>query len=104
MESWPDPSLKLRPGSTPPEECQVELRRDLQGFTLYGYLAWRNDIGNDSGIVFARDLFERNDELLRQYPGWDVWRYAPPAGRPDTLPVLTRITAAGAAPTATSAR
>ncbi len=89
MESWPDPSIKLR--STPPEVCQVELRRDLAGFTLYGYLAWRNPVGLDSGIVFARDMFERNDQILRHYPGWEVWRYAPPAGRPDTLPVLVRV-------------
>ena len=91
MESrWPDPSIKLRTG-TPPEACQVELRRDLAGFTLFGQLVWRNAIGLDKGIVFARDLYERNGELLRRYPGWEVWRYAPPLGRPDTLPVLTRL-------------
>ncbi|MBI4419529.1 MAG: hypothetical protein HY560_01780 [Gemmatimonadetes bacterium] len=91
LESWPDPSIKLRPGSTPPEACQVELRRDLAGFTLYGYLPWRNKVGLDSGIVFARDLFERNPQLLGRYPGWEVWRLAPPLGRPDTLPLLTRL-------------
>ncbi|MSR06059.1 MAG: hypothetical protein EXR93_03175 [Gemmatimonadetes bacterium] len=90
METWPDPSIKLKPGS-PPEACQIELRRDLAGFTLYGYLAWRNRIGLDSGIVFARALFERNPALFRRYPGWEVWRYAPPPGRPDMLPVLTRV-------------
>jgi hypothetical protein len=91
LERWPDPSIRLRSGSTPPEVCQAELRRDLMGFSLYGYLAWRNKIGLDSGVVFARDLFERNDELLTRYPGWEVWRYAPPPGRPDTLAVLTRV-------------
>jgi hypothetical protein len=91
LETWPDPSIKITPGTTPPEPCQVEMRRDLAGFTVFGYLAWRNKVGLDSGIVFARDLFERNDELLRHYPGWEVWRFAPPVGRPDTLPVLTRL-------------
>jgi len=99
LESWPDPSIRLRSGSTPPEVCQVELRRDLMGFSLYGYLAWRNKIGLDSGVVFARDLFERNDELLKRYPGWEVWRYAPPPGRPDTLAVLTRVRAGTSAHT-----
>lgn len=91
LEGWPDGTIKLWPGSTPPEACQVELRRDLAGFTVFGYLAWRNKIGLDSGLVFARDLFERNNRLFARYPGWEVWRYAPPAGKPDSLPVLTRV-------------
>jgi len=90
--SWPDPTVRLRPGSTRPEPCQVEMRRDLAGFTLYGHLAWRNPIGLDSGIVFARDLYGRNDRLLAGYAGWDVWRYAPEPGAPDAPPLLSRVT------------
>lgn len=97
LESWPDPTVRLRPGSTPPPECQVELRRDLEGFTLYGYLGWRNPMGLDSGIVFARDLYERNDQLLARYPGWEVWRYAPPRTARQGRPVLTRVREAGSA-------
>jgi 4-amino-4-deoxy-L-arabinose transferase-like glycosyltransferase len=91
LKTWPDPTIRLRPGSTPPEECQIELRRDLAGFTLFGYLAWRNPIGLSDGVVFARDLFEQNPALLARYPGWEVWRFAPPADRPNSPPVLARL-------------
>ncbi len=87
---WPDPGLRLRPGPIPPE-CFVEMRRDLEGFTLYSSLAWRNPIGLGAGIVFARDLHERNDLLLVRYAGWPVWRYAPPPEKPQGMPVLTRL-------------
>lgn len=91
LTTWPDPSVRLRLGSTPPAECQIELQRDLAGFTLFGYLAWRNPLALDSGIVFARDLYERNSRLFARYPGWEIWRYAPPEGDPNGRPVLTRV-------------
>ncbi len=91
LKTWPDPTVRFRPGSTPPEECQVELRRDLAGFTLFGYLAWRNPVGLSDGVVFARDLFEQNPALLARYPGWEVWRFAPRPDRPNGPPVLTRL-------------
>jgi hypothetical protein len=93
VKSWPDPSLRLRSGRPAPD-CQVELNRDLQGFTLYGNLAWRNAIGLHTGVVFARDLYQHNDSLLAQYPGWEVWRYAPPKSAPYAPPVLARMRAA----------
>jgi hypothetical protein len=67
------------------------MRRDLSGFTLYATLAWRNPVGLASGIVYARDLFEANDELLAQYPGWPVWRYAPRDGDPASLPEMLLV-------------
>jgi hypothetical protein len=67
------------------------MRRDTAGFTLYGYLVWRNPVGLRSGLVFARDLGERNAELLAGYPGWPVWRWAPPPGEPNSRPTLTRL-------------
>ncbi|MFQ5703391.1 MAG: hypothetical protein ACE5HT_05140 [Gemmatimonadales bacterium] len=87
---WPDPALRLRPGPIAPD-CQLEMKRDLNGFTLYGQLAWRNRVGLDSGIVFARDLYELNHELFARYSGWPVWRYAPPRESPNSMPVLTKI-------------
>ncbi len=90
LTSWPDPSIRLRAG-TPPPECQAGLRRDLSGFTVYGYLAWRNPMGLDTGIVFARDLQEDNGALLARYAGWDLWRYAPPSEAPTGPPVLTHL-------------
>lgn len=91
VDRWPDPTLRLDPTQPLSAHCREEMRRDLAGFTLFGNLAWRNPIGLDRGIVFARDLFERNDELLASYAGWEVWRYAPPAGDPGSRPVLTRV-------------
>ena len=95
LATWADPTLRFRLNYTPAEPCQVELRRDLAGFTLYGYLAWRNEIGLGSGVVFARDLYELNGPLLERYPGWEIWRYAPPRDRPNGLPVLTRLRESG---------
>ena len=90
LRDWPDPTVRLRPRRLP-EACERELLRDREGFGVYGNIGWRNPIGLHSGLVFARDLFERNPALFDQYPGWEVWRYAPPAGRPDAKPILTRI-------------
>ena len=88
VPSWPDPTLRLVPGQPVSEACEEELRRDLAGFTLYTNLAWRNPVGLQSGIVYTRDLFEENDVLLAQYPGWPIWRFAPPDGDPASLPEL----------------
>ncbi len=99
VPDWPDPTLRLqRDPATLPLACRVEMRRDLQGFTPYGPLAWRNAVGLKSGIVFARDLYERNALLLEDYGVWEIWRYAPPAGDPDGLPALSRLRPAARAP------
>ena len=87
----PDETLRLRGNGELHPACQRQLRHDQPGFTLFGYLVWRNPIGLNSGIVFARDLYERNDALFARYPGWAVWRYAPPAGDPNATPELTLI-------------
>ena len=88
----PDETLHLRGDRPLDPACRRELQRDAAGFTLFGYLAWRNPIGLNSGIVFARDLYERDAELFAHYPGWAIWRYAPPAGGPaDAPPVLTVV-------------
>ena len=91
VPNWHDPSLRLRTGGKIPERCRVELERDLRGFTVYGTLAWRNAVGLGSGIVYARDLYERNEALFAGYSGWEVWRYAPPEGQPLRPPVLSRV-------------
>lgn len=91
VAGWPDPTLRLVPGRALLPHCEMEMRRDLEGFTLYGNLAWRNAVARDRGLVFARDLYERNAETFAQYAGWELWRYAPPAGEPNAMPVLTRV-------------
>jgi hypothetical protein len=87
---WPDPTTRLNPG-TPAEPCQPELRRDLLGFSIYGFFAWRNAPALDRGIVFARDLFERNAEYFPRYQGWELWRLAPPAGKPGLVAEFQRV-------------
>ncbi|MEE8116253.1 MAG: hypothetical protein V3T28_04010, partial [Gemmatimonadales bacterium] len=91
----PDPTLRLRPRELP-DRCRIELERDLRGFSLYSTVGWRNEIGLSSGIVFARDLYERNGALFDRYPGWAVWRYAPPEDRPNASPVFTQLWEEGA--------
>jgi hypothetical protein len=89
----PDETTHLRGDRPLDPACQREAQRDEAGFTLFGYLAWRNPIGLNSGIVFARDLYEQNAELFARYPGWAIWRYAPPPppGDPNALPILTQV-------------
>jgi len=85
---WPDPYLRLDLSIPKPAHCRAEMARDLAGFTTYANLAWRSAVGLEDGIVYARDLFEKNEELLSRYPGWPVWRYAPLDGDPYSLPVM----------------
>ena len=95
IRDWPDPSLRLRQWDSIPADCNREMQRDLRGFTIYGHLAWRNAVGLDSGVVFARDLYEDNAELFARFEGWQVWRYAPPVEHPDSAPVLQLIRPGG---------
>ncbi len=87
----PDPTLRLWPTQELAPECLVEIERDRGGFTLYGSLAWRNPVGLRSGLVFARDRYDRNPLLLQRYEGWEVWRFAPPREDPDAAPTLSRL-------------
>jgi hypothetical protein len=98
LRDAPDETLRLRGDRPLDPACQRELRHDQAGFTLFGYLLWRNRIGLDSGIVFARDLYERNADLFARYPGWTIWRYAPPAGGPPDAPPVLTVVAPGATP------
>ena len=91
VPDWPDPTVRLREGRTSDERCADEMRRDLEGFTIVEQLLATNDPSLESGIVFARDLWERNDELLSRYPGWDVWRYRPERGSLTGRPVLQSL-------------
>ena len=87
----PDPTLRISRNHRLSEHCRNGIRRDLTGFTLYGFIGWRNPLDLKSGIIFARDLYEQNLELLTEYQGWPLWRFAPPPGDPNGLPVLTHL-------------
>lgn len=91
IRDWPDPTVRLRTRDALPRACRVEMNRDLQGFAIYGHLAWHNDIDLDTGLVFARDLYELNHALFARYPEWPVWRYAPLSSDPNAPPVLTLL-------------
>jgi len=86
---WPDPTLRLDPAHPLSSECAAEMRRDLDGFTTFGQLAWRNPVNLRDGIVFARDLPELRDSLMSMYADRPIYRWAPPPATPDSLPVLT---------------
>jgi hypothetical protein len=87
VAGWPDPTLRLFPDRTLSPACDREVRRDLEGFTLVEPLMWRNPVEGD-GIVFARDLHERNGALFEAFPDRPVWRYAAtPDGLPRLMPV-----------------
>ena len=88
LADWPDPTVRLRDGSTDDARCADELRRDLEGFTIVEQLLATNDPSLRSGIVFARDIWERNDDLISRYLGWDVWAYGPEPGSATGVPVL----------------
>ncbi len=92
VQGWPDPTLRLRSPVSLTAECEREMQRDLRGFALYGSLAWRNPVGLDRGIVFAREPGDRLVDLLARYQNWEVWRYSPPPGDPDAPPILTPLT------------
>jgi hypothetical protein len=86
-----DPTLRLWPARELAPSCAEQLEHDRSGFTLYGSLAWRNPVGLRDGIVFARDRFEQNEQLLAGYSGWEVWRFAPPVEEPEAEPRVRRL-------------
>ena len=91
IAGWPDPTVRLREGTTTDPRCVEELQRDLMGFTVVEpAMAW-NDPSLRSGVVFARDMWERNQALVERYPGWQLWRYAPPADEPTAMPTMRRV-------------
>lgn len=87
VPDWPDPTLRLDPARPLEDRCRREMQRDLAGLTVFASLGWRNAVTLDRGIVFARDLFERNGSLLERYEGWELWQFAPPPDDPNK-PVL----------------
>ena len=91
MTELPDWTLRLDPDRPLTASCRAELERDIAGFTLYGNLAWRNELGRDDGIVFARDMIELNGPLLANYAGWPIWLYKPTEQDPRGAPVLSRV-------------
>jgi hypothetical protein len=64
-----DPSLRLRPNLSLAPACAEELRYDQLGYLDYTAHLLENNPAFEGDIVVARDLRERNAELIRYYPG-----------------------------------
>lgn len=64
-----DPSLRLRPDVNLDPLCAEELRYDRQDSLDYTAHLLENNPSFDGDVVVARDLRERNGELINFYPG-----------------------------------
>ncbi len=70
-----DPTLKIRPGVPLTARCADEVRYDKNGYTTYfPHLISNEPLLNGSFIV-ARDLRNRNRELMALYPGKRAYLY-----------------------------
>jgi hypothetical protein len=63
-----DPTLRLTPGAEIPADCLDEIAYDRRGYT--NYLPFLADQAPtlDGPLVIARDLRNRNRELMAGYP------------------------------------
>lgn len=68
-----DRSERWQPGISYTSRCASRLWDDKRGFTLYTPLI----NARAPGVVFARDLHERNAVLLDRYPGRTLWLLKP---------------------------
>jgi hypothetical protein len=70
------------------------LPRLLTKGDLYGFTFVLNDPALNSPIVYARDLGDRNVELMRKYPGRSAYRFVRDTLGPDRLEPITFPTTA----------
>ena len=63
-----DPTLRLTPGGNLPAECLDEVTYDRQGYSNYSPFLADQDPSLGGPLVIARDLRERNAELIEAYP------------------------------------
>jgi hypothetical protein len=80
----PDATERYLPGSgyTPP--CVRRIEEDRAGFTLIAPLLYR-DWGTN---IYARDMHDRNQALIRQYPGRAVYLLRPASSETGVIPQL----------------
>jgi hypothetical protein len=74
VEANGDPSLRLQPGSRLTPACLEEIAYDQEGYTVYTPHLASNEPDLDGNLVFARDLRDRNGELVRRL-GRPAWLY-----------------------------
>ena len=63
-----DPTLRLVPGGDLPTECLDQIAYDRAGYSNYSPFLADQDPSLDGPLVIARDLRERNRELIEAYP------------------------------------
>jgi hypothetical protein len=88
-----DPNLRLPASGDLPEGCRAELEFDRRGFLQFAPFLYLNQPGLDGDIVWARDLFIRNEPLVRRYPDRRFYRWAPQ--RAGGSPLFTPLERAG---------
>jgi len=70
-----DPTLRLVPGGDLPAECLDQIAYDRAGYSNYTAFLADQDPSLDGPVVIARDLRERNRELIEAYPQRRVLLY-----------------------------
>lgn len=80
----PDVTERYLPGTDYPPECAQRIVEDRAGFTLLAPLLYQ-DWGTN---VYARDMHERNLELVRRYPTRRVFLLRPPSNETGAQPEL----------------
>ena len=80
----PDVTERYLPGTAYGPQCVRRIEEDRAGFTLIAPLLYR-DWGTN---IYARDMHERNDALMRQYPGRAVYLLRPPSSETGVAPQL----------------
>jgi hypothetical protein len=70
-----DRTARFKPGSRLTSDCLTEIRYDQAGYSLFTPHLPANDPGLSAPLLFARDLGNRNAELVRRHPGRSAWVY-----------------------------
>lgn len=70
-----DPTLRLVPGVDLPAECLEQIAHDRAGYSNYSPFLADQDPSLGGPLVIARDLRERNRELIEAYPQRRALRY-----------------------------
>ncbi|MBC7789958.1 MAG: hypothetical protein H7Z74_08425, partial [Anaerolineae bacterium] len=82
-----DHSERVLPGSTYSLHCARRIAEDSAGFTLLPPLL----LARTKGIVYARDLHERDTLLLKRYTGRSVYLLKPPVAQAGAEPKFVRL-------------
>ena len=94
----PDATERYLPGSEYSAPCVRRIEEDRAGFTLIAPLLYQ-DWGTN---IYARDMHERNQALMRQYPGRTAYLLRPASSETGDAPQLYPLRADSVAASAPS--